>query len=308
MIVKYFTDIMTSKDTNNLASPRLLETLNNLCFAVARLKQKEIIDVDDVKEVTAFYGVQLKSLCMTIEEGLDFIERPLTSPIYPRRISTRTTKDGQILVKNREQALARFQQSNLLDCRISAYPFPVPEYKGLNRQPPNFLLSDLDQKDFNTKKSFQKSMQNTLASFKDKLHGANPTAIWSGGGYHFLQPLDIVLEEESVFMEFTEPSRKLMHYTEKLVTNNKADSSHSNTVSFGNCMIRIPGSYNSKYVKFSEEDRIVNIPPKVRIIQRWDGYRPNIRWLLKDYWIYLIQERNNEALSRLQEERSRLTY
>jgi DNA replicative helicase MCM subunit Mcm2 (Cdc46/Mcm family) len=146
MIVKYFTDIMTSKDTNNLASPRLLETLNNLCFAVARLKQKEIIDVDDVKEVTAFYGVQLKSLCMTIEEGLDFIERHLTSPIYPRRISTRTTKDGQILVKNREQALARFQQSNLLDCRISAYPFPVPEYKGLNRQPPNFLLSDLDQK------------------------------------------------------------------------------------------------------------------------------------------------------------------
>src|SRR5581483_2507234 len=159
-------------------------------------------------------------------------------------------------------------------------------------------------------KAFEESMQQTLDNFKDKLHGANPTVLWSGGGYHFLQPLDadIILEEESVFMEFTEPSRKLMHYAEKLVTSNKADSCHSNTVSFGNCMIRIPGSYNSKYVKLSEEERVVNIPPKseVRIIQIWDGYRPNIRWLLKDYWIYLIQERNNEALSRLQDERSRL--
>lgn len=33
-------------------------------------------------------------------------------------------------------------------------------------------------------------MQNTLQNFKHKLHGANPTVLWSGGGYHFLQPLD----------------------------------------------------------------------------------------------------------------------
>ncbi len=88
-----------------------------------------------------------------------------------------------------------------------------------------------------------------------------------------------------MFMEFTEPSRRLMHYAEKLVTDNKADSCHSNTVSFNNCMIRIPGSYNPKYIGFNEEGKVVNIPPKseVRIIQKWDGYRLNIRWLLKGY-------------------------
>ncbi|MGB8935997.1 MAG: hypothetical protein WCC17_12915 [Candidatus Nitrosopolaris sp.] len=97
-----------------------------------------------------------------------------------------------------------------------------------------------------------------------------------------LQPIlaDIVLEMESVFIVFAEPSRKLMQYAEKLVTDNKGDPCHRSTVSFNNCMIRIPGSYNSKYVQFNDMGKVVNTPEsEVRIAQRWDGYRPNIRWL-----------------------------
>ncbi|MGA8082484.1 MAG: hypothetical protein WB988_11515, partial [Candidatus Nitrosopolaris sp.] len=45
-----------------------------------------------------------------------------------------------------------------------------------------------------------------------------------------------------------------------------------------------------------------------KIVQRWDGYRPNIRWLLKDYWIYLIQERNDEISRRLHYEQKRLRF
>src|ERR1700751_5052645 len=48
---------MTSSDSQ--ASPRLLEPFNNLCRGVARLKQKNTIDVEDAKEVMEFYGVQL---------------------------------------------------------------------------------------------------------------------------------------------------------------------------------------------------------------------------------------------------------
>jgi len=60
-------------------------------------------------------------------------------------------------------------------------------------------------------------MQNTL-NFKDKLHGASPSILWSGSGNHFLQPLcaDIVLEMENVFAEFVESSRNV----EKLVLTN----------------------------------------------------------------------------------------
>ncbi|MFY9795989.1 MAG: hypothetical protein WBF33_33765 [Candidatus Nitrosopolaris sp.] len=102
-----------------------------------------------------------------------------------------------------------------------------------------------------------------------------------------------------------------MRYAEELVTENKGDPVHSNTVSFGNCMIRIPGSYNSKYVQLDKDKgEVVAVTPQseVKIVQRWDGYRPNIRWLLKDYWLYRIQERNNEVLRRLHNEQKRLRF
>lgn len=256
------------------------------------------------------------STSISIESGLDFILSHLEEPHFPRRISTYLTEKNppwQLLVSSRAEAIARFKQSNLLNCRISAYPYPVPEARGINAQVPNFFLSDLDKKNFKTRKSFEEAMQNTLQNFKHKLHGANPTVLWSGGGYHFLQPVDadIVLETESVFAEFVEPSRKLMRYAERLVTDNKGDPVHCNTVSFSNCMVRIPGSYNSKYVQFDKDNvKVVDIPPQseVKIVQPWDGYRPNIRWLLEGHWVYLIQERNDEALRRLHNEQKRLRF
>jgi hypothetical protein len=251
---------------------------------------------------------------ISIESGLDFILSHFKpEELFPRRISTRVTEGRQITVKDMDEAIARFKQSNLLDCRISIYPFPVPEHKSYNRQTPDIFLSDLDRKNFKTDRLFQQCLRHTLQNFKDKLHGANPTVLWSGGGYHLLQPLDadIVLEMESIFAEFDEPSRNLMRYAEKLMTDNKADPVHCNTVAFGNCMVRIPGSYNSKYIQFDDRHEvIVNIPPQseVKIIHRWDGYKPNIRWLLEGYWVYLIQERNNEALERLRQEQKRLRF
>lgn len=144
----------------------------------------------------------------SIESGLDFILSYFEEPPFPRMISTYTTGGKQTQVNNREEALARFKQSKLLDCRISAYPYPVSEFRGINRQSPNFFLSDLDKKNFRTDKSFERSMQNTLQNFKGKLYGGSPSVLWSGSGYHFLQPIysDIVLEMESVFAEFVEPS------------------------------------------------------------------------------------------------------
>ena len=96
----------------------------------------------------------------SIESGLDFILSHLEEPAFPRRIWTYTTQK-QILVNNRDEALAEFGQSNLLDCRISAYPYPVPEYKGVNRQTPGFFLSDLDKKNFKTDRLFQQCLEST---------------------------------------------------------------------------------------------------------------------------------------------------
>ncbi len=64
-------------------------------------------------------------------------------------------------------------------------------------------------------------------------------------------------------MEITERSRRLMHFAEKLVTSNKADSCHNNTISFNNCMT---GSYNSKYVGFNGEGEITNQVPGLKML------------------------------------------
>jgi hypothetical protein len=244
---------------------------------------------------------------VSIEDCLDFVLSHLEEPHFPRRISTYLTEKNppwQVSVSSKDEALEMFRKSNLRNCRISAYKFPVPTVRGINAQITNFFLSDLDMKDFKTYKALLQCLHQTLENFKVKLHGAMPTVLWSGGGYHPLQPLDsdVILEMESIFSRFSEPSRKLMRFAEMEMTNGLADSNHY--PSFGNCMVRIPGSFNTKYARFGNKDEILDMPPQseVKIVQRWDGYRPSIKWLLKDYWVYLLQEKNNQALDDLHRE------
>jgi DNA replicative helicase MCM subunit Mcm2 (Cdc46/Mcm family) len=64
MIAQYYVNIMTRPESRE--SPRLFDTLTSLCFAVARLKQKEIIDIEDVQEVIEFYNLQLHHLSQLV--------------------------------------------------------------------------------------------------------------------------------------------------------------------------------------------------------------------------------------------------
>jgi hypothetical protein len=66
--------------------------------------------------------VQPSSTKQKVIEGLDFILSHFEDPLWPRTISTKTTEGRQVLVCNKEEALARYEQANYLDCRISAYP------------------------------------------------------------------------------------------------------------------------------------------------------------------------------------------
>ncbi|MGB7955141.1 MAG: hypothetical protein WCF23_14280 [Candidatus Nitrosopolaris sp.] len=116
---------------------------------------------------------------------------------------------------------------------------------------------------------------------KDKLNNAYPTVIWSGHGYHIYLPVEaFVLEEESIFAKFDQPSRKFIQFAEQLLSNKKSDPCHSYTMSFKNCMLRVPGSFNSKSGK-----------DEVKIIQRWDGVRPSIKPLLSELYVYLQCEK-----------------
>ena len=130
--------------------------------------------------------------------GLDYILNHFQEPIWPRTISTRTSDWRQILVYSKEEALARFKQANWLDCRISAYP-SYTEYKGINRQAPNFIFIDLDRFTFKTDKAHNIALSKALENIRQKL-GGSPIVLWSGNGYHvYLQVQVFVFEELDIF-------------------------------------------------------------------------------------------------------------
>jgi hypothetical protein len=61
--------------------------------------------------------------------------------MWPRTVFT--PEEKQVLVYSKDQAFAKFRQGIFVDSRINAYP-SYTEWKGLNRQAPNFLFIDLD--------------------------------------------------------------------------------------------------------------------------------------------------------------------
>jgi hypothetical protein len=160
-----------------------------------------------------------------IEDGLDFILSHFEEPVWPRTIFTKTL-GKQYTVYGREEALARFKQSNLLDCRINAYP-DYTEFKGINRQPPNFIFIDIDRCLFRSDKEFWSAVDQTCKNI-DQTLGGKPTVLWSGNGVHVCQPVEaIVLEQESKFALFDQPSQTFLRFAAQLLSNHKSDTNNN---------------------------------------------------------------------------------
>ena len=210
----------------------------------------------------------------------DFILSHFEGPIWPRTIYTKTL-GIQKLVYSKEEALARFKQANYLDCRINAYP-DYTEWHGINRQAANLDI-DIDKSKFKTERAFNLALNQTLRNIKN-IVGASPTVLWTGNGVHILLPLQaIILEQEEIFSKFDKPSRFFLLFAERYLSNNKSDPAHN--PSFKSCLIRIPGSYNSKCVEMN--NGIADTTAEVRIIQKWDKHRPNVKPLLYKFYIWI---------------------
>jgi len=176
-----------------------------------------------------------------------------------------------------------YEESNYVDCRINAYP-SYTSYKGIQRYPPNFIFADLDLSLLDSDQLLERALTSTLRIIRFKLNGF-PTVIWTGNGYHIYQPMDsVILEQYSQFEAFENPSLKFLRFAEHYLTSGKSDPSHN--PSFRSCMLRVPGSYNSKYSEGKN---------KVRIIQKWDGYRPPINLLLDSFHVYLLDQKIKEV-------------
>jgi hypothetical protein len=214
--------------------------------------------------------------------------------LWPRTVSTKSTEGRQVVIKSREEALARFAQANFLDCRISAYPIgsKLSSFVGVNLDiVPSIVMIDLDREAFKTQRAFEMALTKTLRKIQETLT-SDPTVIWSGSGYHIYLILNaFVLDREDAFNNIrfgSNPSQKFLRFAERFLSNMKCDPQHNKTVSLRNCMLRIPGSVNSKNGQ------------TVKIIKRWNGSRPDIKLLLEDFYVYLCEQR----LAELKEKRN----
>jgi hypothetical protein len=92
------------------------------------------------------------------------------------------------------------------------------------------------------KKLFFESLQSIEISFK----WFKPSVLWSGKGIHICQPVEaIVLEQESMFTQFDQPSQTLMSFAAQFLSNYKSDT--NNNPAFKSCLLRIAGSYNMTF-------------------------------------------------------------
>ena len=187
---------------------------------------------------------------------------------------------------NIQEVLEYFRASNHEDCRINAYP-SYTKYGSINRTPPTFLMIDIDLKDFASKDKLDRALNRILKKIKTNLHGY-PTVLWTGNGYHIYQPMQgFILEEEDVFAKFIDPTgkdltTKFMQFAEDFLTNKKGDRQHRPSIN--SCLVRIPGTINSKCWQ------------TVKVVQRWDGQRPAINYLLRDFRRWLIDEQMKQRL------------
>ena len=217
-----------------------------------------------------------------IEESINFVLSHFQEPIFPRRIFTPIQK--QIKIESTDEILKYFNESRLYDCRISAFSLLENWYIKLHgSQPPDILFIDLDASQFKSGRALYLALVRTLKNIQDRFNSdSQPTILESGsGGYHIIQPLQVIdLGRVDQFSRWsTDPNKEFLRFAERWLSNGKADYNHYNNVSMNNYLLRVPNSINSK------------TNTEVKIVQRWNGVRPDVRFVYSYFLAYLVDKR-----------------
>jgi hypothetical protein len=214
-----------------------------------------------------------------VQSGLEFILSHFKQPLSRRKVSTAATRNEQKPIDDKDRAMLYYQAALWEDCRIAAF--------GINQENPDLIFIDIDAENLASMRSFKLALTKTLKNIKEKL-GGQPTVIWSGRGYHIIQPIDCPTPLEQVReLAALEPntSNAFLQFAERYLSNGKSDRSHHPAIK--SCMLRVPGSLNSK-CKAAGIDAA-----EVKIIQKWDGYRPDFKLLIGSFCAYMVGKTKN---------------
>ena len=118
------------------------------------------------------------------------------------------------------------------------------------------------------------------------------TVLWSGSGYHCCMPVDshgndLEQMSKSKKVIIKELSKEFLRFAEWYLSTGKCDNEHNKTVSFNNCMLRIPGSFNSKN------------SVQVRVVQKWDGtFKVSTHLLYDKFFAYIVDQGQKNLITK----------
>jgi Primase X len=153
---------------------------------------------------------------------------------------------------------------------------------------PNFLFIDIDSLDFST-------VENLLNKCRGFAYF--PTVLFTGSGYHIYQPVTAIRLEDisdlAAYRQSGDLSKQFLRFVAEYLADDKADANHH--PSLKSCMVRIPGSINSKNGK------------EVKLVQEWNGVRPSIVPLLGIFYSWLASRKIIEEKSQSPNSKFRAT-
>ncbi len=272
---------------------------------------------------------------MDIEANLNFIFSHFDeSRLFSRKVMTKR-KNYQFTVYDKKDLIQKCIDSDFTDCRVNGYPILDKQELACYPPNFIFIDLDLSnfEKCKNPKKMLDKTLRNVLnkitTSFSvedlrdtqrsptENEHNiqqpnlgfsteVKPTVLWSGNGYHIYLPIRALILDNfepftkkkypSLFSEYNgkylgfSVSELFLLFAIRFLTDGKADPQHRPR--YKSCLIRIPNTFNSKcLIKGSSKEESM-----VKIIQEWNGYRPPIQLLTKDFRRWLIQEEINQKI------------
>ena len=204
---------------------------------------------------------------MSVLEGLDYILSHFEEPLFPRTISTKKTKNKQVVVNSREEAIRHFGNSRFEDCRVSAF-----SQHEIKNKIPNLIFIDLDDK----------SALNGTLQFIGMKFGGIPTVLSTGNGYGIIQPIKMTSWNGVVYPDKTseELTTLFLQYAERYFSCETHDTAHH--PSLKSCLIRIPNSINSKNGNH------------VTVQMVWDGVRVDVHSLEFEEFVKKLS--NDETL------------
>ena len=110
-----------------------------------------------------------------------------------------------------------------------------------------------------------------------------------GQWVHIIQPIHCKYDLDTVkelvpLVHDGDVNKAFLQFAARYLSNNKSDS--YNRTSLKSCLLRIPGSINSKCKK------------EVKILQEWDRYRPDFKLMLGSFYSYLTDQKQKEEQER----------